>query len=105
MERACKGPELREAFLLCLELIGRFSLTPWLADDRLMESIEPADLDWSLQVHVPAMAKSSLLRMARLPSYLNGRGHERQRKGLCRISGSTQLPAGGGGEGLLSEGV
>ncbi|WP_461491201.1 hypothetical protein [Pontibacter sp. HJ8] len=49
-------------------MINRFSLTRWLADDRLMGPIAPADLDWSLQVHVPAMAKSSLLRMAYLPS-------------------------------------
>jgi hypothetical protein len=63
-----QGPELREAFLLCLEMINRFSLIRWLADDRLMGPITPADLEWSLQVHVPGMAKSSLLRMAYLPS-------------------------------------
>jgi hypothetical protein len=63
-----QGPELREAYLLCLEMINRFSLIRWLADDRLMGPIAPADLDWSRQVHVPAMAKSSLLRMAYLPS-------------------------------------
>ena len=63
-----QGPELREAYLLCLEMINRFSLVRWLADDRLMGHITPADLDWSMQVHVPAMAKSSLLRMAYLPS-------------------------------------
>ena len=63
-----QGPELREAYLLCLEMINRFSLVRWLADDRLMGPITPADLDWSMQVHVPAMAKSSLLRMAYLPS-------------------------------------
>lgn len=63
-----QGPELREAFLLCLELIDRFYLTRWLADDRLMEAIDPADLEWSLQVYVPRMARSSLLRMAQLPS-------------------------------------
>lgn len=63
-----QGAELREAFLLCHEMINRFSLTTWLADDRLMGSISPADLKWSLEVHVPQMAKSSLLRMARMPS-------------------------------------
>ncbi|MFD2246821.1 hypothetical protein [Pontibacter ruber] len=63
-----QGPELREAFLLCMELIDRFSLTRWLADDRLMESISPADLQWSLEVYVPRVARTSLLRMARLPS-------------------------------------
>ncbi len=62
------GSELREAYLLCLELIDRFSLTRWLADDRMMKSIAPADLEWSMQHHVPKMANSSLLRMARLPS-------------------------------------
>ena len=63
-----QGPELREAFLLCIELVDRFSLLRWLADDRLMESIEPADLEWSLQVFVPRLARTPLLRMARLPS-------------------------------------
>lgn len=63
-----KGSELREAYLLVLDMIDRFSLTRWLADDRQMESIDPADLQWSLEVFVPRIAKSSLLRMARLPS-------------------------------------
>ncbi|MCP2043062.1 hypothetical protein [Pontibacter sp. HSC-36F09] len=62
------GAELREAYLLCHEMINRFSLISWLADDRLMGSISPADLKWSLEVHVPNMAKSSLKRFARLPS-------------------------------------
>lgn len=62
------GPELREAFLLVLELIDRFSLTRWLADDRFMGNITPADLEWSLEVYVPRLANSSMLRMARLPS-------------------------------------
>ncbi|MFD1188805.1 hypothetical protein, partial [Pontibacter rugosus] len=63
-----QGPELREAFLLILELVDRFSLTRWLADDRLMGDITPADLEWSLEVYVPRLSKSSMLRMARLPS-------------------------------------
>jgi hypothetical protein len=63
------GSELREAYLLCVELIDRFALTRWLADDRQMKSIAPADLKWSMQHYVPRMAKSSLLRMARLPSF------------------------------------
>ncbi|WP_242926192.1 hypothetical protein [Pontibacter vulgaris] len=63
-----EGAELREAFLLCLELIDRFMLTRWLADDRLMKSIEPADLEWSKQNYIPRIGNSSLLRFARLPS-------------------------------------
>ncbi|MBX0334370.1 STAS/SEC14 domain-containing protein [Pontibacter sp. HSC-14F20] len=62
------GAELREAYLLCHELINRFSLVRWLADDRLMGTISPADLKWSLEVHVPRMAKSHLKRLARIPS-------------------------------------
>lgn len=62
------GSELREAYLLCLEMINRFSLTKWLADDRMMGDISPADLKWGLEVHVPRMAQSSLLRLARIPS-------------------------------------
>jgi hypothetical protein len=62
------GAELREAYLLCLEMINRYALTKWLADDRRMGAIAPADLEWSLEVHVPNMVKSSLLRLARLPS-------------------------------------
>ena len=62
------GAELREAYLLCHDMINRFSLTKWLADDRLMGNISPADLKWSLDVHVPQMAKSSLRRLARIPS-------------------------------------
>lgn len=63
------GPELREAYLLCQDLIDRHSLVRWLADDRLMQSIAPADLAWSLREHVPRMATGPLLRMARLPSH------------------------------------
>ncbi|WP_114782902.1 hypothetical protein [Botryobacter ruber] len=63
-----QGAELRETFLLCLDLIDRYSLTRWLADDRLMQAIEPTDLEWTLQVFIPRLAESSLLRMARLPS-------------------------------------
>ncbi|WP_347157561.1 hypothetical protein [Pontibacter chitinilyticus] len=63
-----RGPELREAFLLCLEMIDRFTLTRWLADDRLMLSIAPADLEWSMKLFVPRLAGSSILRFARLPS-------------------------------------
>ncbi|WP_018476277.1 hypothetical protein [Pontibacter roseus] len=62
------GAELRESFLLCLEMINRFSLTKWLADDRRMGPITPDDLEWSLEVHVPNMAKSPLQRYAHLPS-------------------------------------
>lgn len=60
--------ELREAYLLCHEMINRFSLTRWLADDRLMGEISPADLKWGLEVHVPRMAQSPLLKIARIPS-------------------------------------
>lgn len=63
-----QGPELREAFLLCLEMINRFSLTCWLADDRLMDSINSTDLEWSLDVYIPRITSSSILRFARLPS-------------------------------------
>ncbi|MHA6248503.1 hypothetical protein ACXYMU_11240 [Pontibacter sp. CAU 1760] len=63
-----QGEELREAYLLTVELIDRYSLTRWLSDDRQMKPISPADLEWSLQVHVPRIAASSLRRMARLPS-------------------------------------
>ena len=63
------GAELREALLLCLEVVDRYSLTRWLADDRLMGPIDPADLQWSLEVYIPRLANSSLLRMARLPSF------------------------------------
>lgn len=63
-----RGPELREAYLLVIDMIDRFTLTSWLADDRLMESIAPDDLQWSLDVYVPRIARSPLLRMARLPS-------------------------------------
>ena len=64
-----RGPELREAFLLTLELIERNYLTRWLGDDRLMQTIAPDDLQWTLEVFIPRLANSSLLRMARLPSH------------------------------------
>ncbi|WP_299761973.1 hypothetical protein [uncultured Pontibacter sp.] len=63
-----RGPELREAYLMVLDMIDRFCLSRWLGDDRNMESIAPDDLQWSLDVYVPRVAASSLLRMARLPS-------------------------------------
>ncbi|MFT2011567.1 hypothetical protein ACMA1I_23045 [Pontibacter sp. 13R65] len=64
-----RGPELREAYLLSLDLIERHYLTSWLADDRLMLTIAPEDLQWSLEVFVPRLVKTSLVRMARLPSH------------------------------------
>ncbi|WP_187262236.1 hypothetical protein [Pontibacter beigongshangensis] len=64
-----RGPELREAYLLTLDLIDRNYLTRWLGDDRLMQSIAPDDLQWSLEVFIPMLVNSSLLRMARLPSH------------------------------------
>lgn len=53
---------------MVLDMIDRFCLSRWLGDDRNMESIAPDDLQWSLDVYVPRVAASSLLRMARLPS-------------------------------------
>ncbi|MDX5423325.1 MAG: hypothetical protein LPK14_13805 [Hymenobacteraceae bacterium] len=70
-----RGPELREAYLLCLEMVNRFHLTRWLADDRGLGAIDPEDLQWSLEVYVPRLAATSLLRMARLPS-VNDKGRE-----------------------------
>ncbi|TXK52014.1 hypothetical protein FVR03_02655 [Pontibacter qinzhouensis] len=64
-----RGAELREAYLLSLDLIERFYLTSWLGDDRLMQSIAPEDLQWSLDVFIPRLVNSSLLRLARLPSF------------------------------------
>ena len=64
-----QGPELREAFLLCLDLIDRHGLTRWLADDRLMEAMDPADLEWSLKEFLPQLTGSLLQRMAWLPSH------------------------------------
>ncbi|WP_239022841.1 hypothetical protein [Pontibacter mangrovi] len=49
-------------------MANRFSLVRWLADDRKMGAICPADLEWSLQEYIPRVAQGSLLRMARLPS-------------------------------------
>ncbi|QCR23921.1 hypothetical protein [Pontibacter sp. SGAir0037] len=67
-----RGAEFREAYLLCLDLVDRYALTRWFGDDRLMESIAPEDLDWSINFIIPRLATSSLLRMARLPSYSEG---------------------------------
>ncbi len=63
-----QGPELREAYIMVVEIIDRFSLTGWLTDDRLMQPFTPADMEWTMEVHVPRMAASSLMRFARLPS-------------------------------------
>lgn len=63
-----KGAEFREAILLCLELIDRFELTRWLADDRKMKAIDPADAKWSQQAFLPQILSGPLVHMARLPS-------------------------------------
>ncbi|SFG70246.1 hypothetical protein [Pontibacter chinhatensis] len=63
-----QGAEFREAGLLCLDLVDRHELRGWLGDNRKMNSIEPADLQWTLDVFVPQAVASPLLRMANLPS-------------------------------------
>lgn len=54
--------------MLCLDLVDRHELRGWLGDNRKMNSIEPADLQWTLDVFVPQAVASPLLRMANLPS-------------------------------------
>ena len=63
-----QGAEYREAALLCMDLVDRHELRGWLGDNRKMNSIEPADLQWTLDVFVPQTVASSLLRIANLPS-------------------------------------
>jgi hypothetical protein len=62
------GAEYRELVLLCLDLTDRHELLGWLGDNRRMQAIEPADLQWSLEVFVPQVVAGPLLRMANLPS-------------------------------------
>ncbi|MBC5994050.1 hypothetical protein [Pontibacter cellulosilyticus] len=64
-----KGSEFRESLLLCLDLIDRFGLISWLADDRKMKAIDPADVLWSQEVFLPRILRGSIVRMARLPSH------------------------------------
>lgn len=54
--------------MLCLDLVDRHELRGWLGDNRKMNSIDPADLQWSLEVFVPQAVASPLLRIANLPS-------------------------------------
>jgi len=62
------GAEFREATLLCLDLVDKYELRGWLGDNRKMNSIAPSDLQWSLEVFIPQVVSSPLLRMANLPS-------------------------------------
>jgi len=62
------GFEFREASLLCIDLIDRHELIGWLGDDRRLGSIEPADLKWNLEVILPQLAASTMLRMASIPT-------------------------------------
>lgn len=71
------GAEFRETSLLCLDLIDRYELRGWLGDNRKMDAIEPDDLQWSLEVFVPQIVASSVLRIANLPSE-----HEGHRKAI-----------------------
>lgn len=66
------GAEFREATLLCLDLMDRYELKGWLGDNRKMDSIVPADLQWSLRVFVPQLVEGPLLRLANLPSEHEG---------------------------------
>ncbi|WP_461491202.1 hypothetical protein [Pontibacter sp. HJ8] len=66
------GAEFRESTLLCLDLIDRYELRGWLGDNRKMDSFEPADLQWSLEVFVPHMVAGPVLRIANLPSEQEG---------------------------------
>ncbi|PRY14917.1 hypothetical protein CLV24_103156 [Pontibacter ummariensis] len=72
-----QGAEFREAVLLCLYLIDRFELKGWLGDNRKMKSVAPADLQWSMEVFVPQLVESPLLRLANLPSE-----HEENRQAI-----------------------
>jgi hypothetical protein len=66
------GAEFREATLLCLDLIDRYELRGWLGDNRKMDSFEPADLQWSLEVFVPHIVAGPVQRIANLPSEQEG---------------------------------
>ncbi|WP_299818170.1 hypothetical protein [uncultured Pontibacter sp.] len=63
-----KGAEFRGAVLLCLHLMDQFRLTGWLADDRKMKAIDPADAQWSNEFFLPRVLSSPIVRLARLPS-------------------------------------
>jgi hypothetical protein len=71
------GAEFRETALLCLDLIDRYELKGWLGDNRKMDSIDPTDLQWSLEVFVPQFVASTIQRLANLPSE-----HEENRKAI-----------------------
>ena len=81
------GDEFREATLLCLDLIDRFQLQRWLGDNRKMKTIQPADLRWSIEVFLPQLLESPLLRMANLPSE-----YEENRKAIEVMMDKMHLP-------------
>jgi hypothetical protein len=67
-----QGPELREAYLLLLDMVDRYNLKYWLADNRQMEGMTSSDLDWTIENYVPQITESSLVKVARIPSKFDG---------------------------------
>ncbi|RNI23589.1 hypothetical protein [Rufibacter latericius] len=62
------GPDLQEAFLICVHVTDKYRLTRWLADDRKMKGFSEEDKNWLEENVVPLCLNGPLRRMAVLPS-------------------------------------
>ncbi|MDB5234291.1 MAG: hypothetical protein JWR44_1284 [Hymenobacter sp.] len=60
------GALLRRATLECVNLAREHRVTGWIADDRLLGPLRPADVEWTAAYVLPLLVKSGLRRFARL---------------------------------------
>ena len=57
---------LRQATLECVELARAHGATGWVADDRLLGPVRPADLAWIVAFVLPLLVQGGVRRFARL---------------------------------------
>jgi hypothetical protein len=58
------SPVLRRATLECIELARAHGVTGWVADDRRLGPISPADLSWIYTYVFPLLVQGGVLRFA-----------------------------------------
>lgn len=61
-----RSAALRRATLECVTLARAHRITGWIADDRLLGPVHPADVEWMATFGLPLVVKLGLRRFARL---------------------------------------
>lgn len=63
-KRYADSRQFREALTMAMEFVKQYHLEGWLGNLKQMESILPADQEWSYKIWFPELAKTSLKKMA-----------------------------------------